>query len=329
MIHLSSDKAILEEYLKEKSFLQAGEIIRSVEIPGEGNMNFTLRIQTAARTFILKQSREYVEKYPQVAAPKERVLREADFYQLISEKPHLKAMMPDILGLDTENSVMILEDLGTGTDYTNLYQQGENIAENELLELIDFATRLHNSFSAASASKAIPNREMRALNHEHMYSYPYLEENGLDLDDILPGLQEASLAYKHNTDLKYEAQKLGEIYLQNGDKLLHGDYFPGSWLKTKSGIRIIDPEFCFFGPAEFEIGVTIAHLLMAEQPEMLIQKALDSYTTKAPLNEGLRKKFTAGEIIRRILGLAQLPLSIDLEKRIALLEKAKNDLLSN
>jgi 5-methylthioribose kinase len=38
-------------------------------------MNCVLRIETA-RSFIIKQSRGYVEKYPQIAAPAERVLTE-------------------------------------------------------------------------------------------------------------------------------------------------------------------------------------------------------------------------------------------------------------
>jgi 5-methylthioribose kinase len=32
-------------------------------------MNCVLRIETAARSFIIKQSRGYVERYPQIAAP--------------------------------------------------------------------------------------------------------------------------------------------------------------------------------------------------------------------------------------------------------------------
>lgn len=323
MKKLTDNKSDLEAYLKSKGWLDENETIVSTEKPGEGNMNFTLRVDTGERTFIVKQSRDFVEKYPQVAAPAERALREAEFYELISEKYSLKAMMPNIIGLDKENSVMVMDDLGAGSDYTYVYQNGKSIPENELMEIMDFAAELHNSFSAKTASKLIVNRKMRELNHEHMFVYPYLDDNGLNLDDILPGLAEVSNAYKADEKLKAEVEKIGKIYLADGEKLLHGDYFPGSWLKTKEGVRIIDPEFCFFGPAEFEIGVTIAHLKMADQPEELIRKVLDHYRAKAELDEDLRKKFTATEILRRILGLAQLPLEIDLKKRKELMEEAR------
>jgi len=329
MQKLTTDKHQLEAYLKSQGWLKEDESIKSTETPGDGNMNFTLRVDTGERTFIVKQSRDYVEKYPQVAAPAERALREAEFYELIRTEPALKAMMPNIIGLDKENSAMVMDDLGAGSDYTYMYKYGQSIPEMELMEIMDFAAKLHDSFSAQTASKVITNREMRKLNQEHMFVYPYLEDNGLNLDDILPGLEEVAKAYKSDEPLKAEVEKLGKLYLTDGDTLLHGDYFPGSWLKTKEGVRIIDPEFCFFGSAEFEIGVTIAHLKMADQPEELIIKSLHRYHAKRNLDEELRKKFTATEILRRILGLAQLPLEIDLEKRRALLEHAREILIEH
>ena len=59
-------------------------------------------------------------------------------------------------------------------------------------------------------------------------------------------------------------RELGALYLQDGTSLLHGDYFPGSWLQTAAGVRVIDPEFCFFGPPEFDVGVLLAHLHLAQ-----------------------------------------------------------------
>lgn len=327
MIKLSTDKTELTKYLLDKNWLAAGELIQSVEKPGEGNMNFTLRIITGERRFIIKQSREYVEKYPQVAAPKERVLREAEFYELIKTVPELAGMMPGIIGLDEENSIMLLEDLGKGTDYSFLYQQGETIAESDLMAIMQFVAKLHDCITVNSTPKIIHNSEMRALNHEHIFIYPFLIDNGLDLDTVLPGLKKASQSFKEDALLKSKAAALGEMYLANGKSLLHGDYFPGSWLRTTEGVRIIDPEFCFFGPPEFEVGITIAHLKMADQPENLIAKALEYYGSFTTVNDTLRQKFTAIEILRRILGLAQLPLQIGLQKRVELMEEARGILI--
>jgi len=322
MKKLTIDRQQLQDYLLAQGWLLEGEKLIETEKPGEGNMNFTLRLKSNKRSVIIKQSREFVEKYPQIDAPKERALIEADFYKLISRKKKLAAQMPSILGVDKDNSVLLMEDLGEGSDYTYLYQNGKVIKEVELLQIMDFAADLHNSFDVKDQKSPIRNRAMRKLNHEHIFIYPYLNENGINLDDILSGLADAVKPIKNDTTFRTKVEKLGESYLADGSKLLHGDYFPGSWLKTAEGIKIIDPEFCFFGMPEFEIGVTKAHLKMADQPEGLIQKAMLHYLSKASIDETRMNQFCAIEILRRIMGLAQLPLEIDLKKRKGLIEEA-------
>lgn len=328
MIKLNNNIADLTVYLREKNWVNSTEAILKIEKPGEGNMNFTLRVITDERSFIIKQSREYVEKYPQVAAPTERVLREAEFYEITQNVVQLNLMMPNLIGLDEENSVMLMDDLGAGTDFSYLYKEGEVIELEDLLTIIYFIVKLHSSINSNNTIKKITNKKMRQLNHEHIFRYPYLEDNGINLDEILPGLQQEANILKQDETLKNEVLKLGKLYLQEGNTLLHGDYFPGSWLKTESGLRIIDPEFCFFGFPEFEIGVTIAHLKMADQPVELIKKALRHYKNSCPIDEELYEKFVAVEIIRRIIGLAQLPLEINLKKRVQLLKEAQQILIN-
>ncbi|SNQ44125.1 MULTISPECIES: phosphotransferase [Cellulophaga] len=323
MIKLNNNIEDLTTYLKSKGWLGDNESIATVEKPGEGNMNFTLRITTETRSFIVKQSREYVEKYPQVAAPAERVLTEAKFYEVTETVPSLKAMMPTLVGLDKENNVMVMNDLGNGSDFTYLYQLGKKILEEDLFSVVDFAATLHTSITTDTQDSRISNTKMRALNHEHIFNYPYAVDNGINLDDILPGLQKEANRLKADNVLIAEVKKLGDLYLEDGDILLHGDYFPGSWLATVGGLKIIDPEFCFFGKAEFEIGVMLAHLKMANQSANIIEKAIDRYKSLAELDTSLCYKFMGIELIRRIIGLAQLPLEISLEKRVSLLNEAR------
>jgi 5-methylthioribose kinase len=57
----------------------------------ERKYELCMRIETAARSFIIKQSRGYVEKYPQIAAPAS-VLTEGAFMKIASSKS--AAVMP-------------------------------------------------------------------------------------------------------------------------------------------------------------------------------------------------------------------------------------------
>lgn len=317
----------LHAFLSGHSWIAPDEKLLSASKPGEGNMNYTLRIRTNFRTFIVKQSRDYVEKYPQIPAPADRAVIEGQFYELIQEDPELRAFTPELNGVDSEAHVILLEDLGESSDYSFLYQQGEVLTEAEGQTFAHFLSLLHNRFTAAAVSEPLPNREMRALNAEHIFRYPLMEDNGFDLDTVTPGLQEVAMGYKTDVPFKAAVEKLAETYLSDGPYLLHGDYYPGSWLKTLEGSKVIDPEFCFFGPAEFDLSVMIAHMIMANQSEALIGHIQAAYEAPKGFDQGLCERLTGVEIMRRVIGLAQLPLAQDLDGKKRLLERAREMIL--
>ena len=118
------------------------------------------------------------------------------------------------------------------------------------------------------------------------------------------------------------------LYLAKGKHLLHGDFYPGSWLKTANGLKVIDPEFGFVGPAEFDVGVLVAHLLMAQQPSETIKVFLSTYEASSDFNQSLFARFTGIEIFRRLIGIAQLPLSLTLLQKKNLLETAADYIIS-
>ena len=101
---------------------------------------------------------------------------------------------------------------------------------------------------------------------------------------------------------------MGDRYRSAGGPLVHGDYFPGSWLRTDVGIRIIDPEFCFQGDREIDVGCAVAHLVLARQPPAVAQRFLDGYGSCA-CDPGAIARYAAMEIVRRLIGVAQLPIA--------------------
>lgn len=321
---LSENLTELNFYLKIQNWIGENDSVLKVEKPGEGNMNFTLRVYTSAgKTFIIKQSRAYVEKYPSIAAPQERAITEGRFYEFTKTKEKLRSFMPAILGIDEQNNIIVTQDLGLSNDFTNLYQPGQQITSTEIIAISEYLSELHRSFKSEIPNPIFANRAMRALNHEHIFIYPLMEENGFNLDNILPGLQEVAMIYKSDIAFKETVEKLGEIYLADGHYLLHGDYYLGSFLRTNNGVKIIDPEFCFYGYAEFDLAVLIAHLKMSEQSQETIDLAILNYEKTADFNEKLFNQFIGVEIMRRIIGLAQLPLTLSLDKRINLLKESK------
>ncbi len=319
----------LQHYLIRQGWIAKEEQLLAMEKPGEGNMNIVARVVTDQKTFILKQALPWVQKYPQIAAPVERMEVEAKFYELIRQDAVLQRLMPQLLGSDPENFILALEDLGKGADYTYLYQPQQQLPTEELQALVRFISHLHKIRREPGKTDFPDNQSMKLLNHEHIFHFPFLEENGLDLDTIQEGLQPVALEYKRHARLKKKIETLGALYLETGPALLQGDYYPGSWLKVPSGIRVIDPEFGHFGQPEFEVGVMLAHCKMARLGEVTLQEVLTLYEAASSFDEDLMWAFAGVEILRRIIGIAQLPLSLSLADKEALLEEAAGFILHN
>ncbi|PKH69149.1 aminoglycoside phosphotransferase [Flavobacterium sp. ALD4] len=317
----------LATYLQQLKWLDDQETIVSLSKPGEGNMNYVLRVETTARSFIVKQSRGYVEKYPQVLAPAARVLTEGAFYQKIAKADTVQQIMPKLLGIDGPNNIIALEDLGKANDFTILYDVKRKLQEDELNQLVGYLSGIHQEFQKTIVDDELANTELRTLNYEHIFEYPFKEENGFNLDEIQDGLQKLALPYRKDVELKKNIERLGSLYLSKGKYLLHGDYYPGSWLKTADGIKVIDPEFCFYGLREFDLGVLFAHMYLTQQKESTINLIKEQYVSFEELNPTILNGFIGAEIIRRLIGLAQLPLKMDLKTKENLLSFARDLIL--
>jgi len=114
----------VENYLRDAGWIANTATAASITRAGEGNMNLVLRVALEDRSFILKQSRPWCEKYPHIPAPERRILVEAAFYRAVSGIPAVAGMMPRLMAVDEANRVIQMEDLGEGADFTSLYDDG-------------------------------------------------------------------------------------------------------------------------------------------------------------------------------------------------------------
>ena len=187
----AGDTAGVGNYLQQRGYLIEGEEVREVEPAGEGNMNVTLRVVTSRRHFILKQSRPWVAKFPQLEAPVGRVLIERDFYRATAADRFLTGKMPELLKADATNYVLLVEDLGEdATDLSTIYADGEGISRGQLATLLEYAGKLHQ----LRPPEFPVNGALKALNHAHIFDLPLRPDNGFPLDAIHPGLAEGSPA---------------------------------------------------------------------------------------------------------------------------------------
>ncbi len=303
------DNCGVTRLLRHAKAISSDERVIASAKAGEGNMNLTLRVRIAgaggARCVIVKQSRPWVEKYDTIAAPWDRALSEYRFYQRVAGIAGVADRMPQLLAADDTSRLLVLEDLGESRDFTGVYRN-KDFPPQALAQLAQYLRALHEA-TRGGADPLLANRAMRELNHQHMYVIPLQANNGLVLKEFEPSLPGAARELLEDDSYLRLVAETGERYLSDGECLLHGDYFPGSWLTTDDGLRIIDPEFCFFGDREFDVGVCVAHLRLAQRPWSDAFAILDSYGIPF-IDLRLLSQFAGCEVMRRLIGYAQLPL---------------------
>ena len=291
----------LNEFLRGMGWMVRDRVLKAERI-GAGNMNFTVRIWMKQGSFILKQARPWVVKYPQIAAPIERAAVEAGFYRVTAGASGVSSQMPQLLGFSGAAHLLWLEDLGEGADFMDCYQS-QNLEPEECRRLTEFLVNLHTLEVPIEAKEQLRNRAMRALNHEHQYDLPLRKETGFA--DVAGELRE-------DRDYCRRIADLGERYLSDGEVLVHGDFFPGSWLRAKGGIAIIDPEFCYLGDAEYDVGVFLAHLELLQARHLWT--VVESCYSR-PIDWKLARRYAGAELMRRLIGVAQLPVRGSLDEK--------------
>ena len=310
----------IEKYLKkELNIFSSDEQIHNVEVPGEGNMNVVLRVETNKKSFILKQSRPYVNKYPNIKNSEKRIIVEDQFYELII-KSETQKYFPKKIDFIKKDLILLIEDLGQCRDMSYLYSS-KNMNLDHFNSLIYILESIHktkvNSFPS--------NYSLKELNHEHIFVLPF-QKNDFQLDDIQSGLKKLSTYITNDSNINDVVKRIGDMYLKVGNTLLHGDYYPGSWMQKDDNVYVIDPEFSHLGFKEFDLGVMAAHLTMITESEDYLNKIIKAYSEN--IDKSIFYKVSGIEIIRRIIGLAQLPLDMSLNAKEKLLNIAKKMILS-
>lgn len=300
-----ADPASAERHLRRLGWIAPDDTVASLRKAGEGNMNLVLRVDLGWSSLIVKQARPWVEKYPDIPAPADRVLVEAAFYGAVADHPRVAGLMPRLLGLDAPSRMLAVEDLGEANDLLDAYA-GRPITRAEQVTLAGWLAALHEV--PVPDEPLLHNRAMRALNHAHIFELPLTSDHP------------AAAALRADAAFADTLAALGQRYLADGPALVHGDYYPGSWMRTPAGLRVLDPEFAHTGEPAFDLGVMVAHLIFAgANPDDALASVAADYGRAIDL--ALTSGFAGAELTRRLLGVASLP--VDLRHTDAWLDVAR------
>ena len=120
------------------------------------------------------------------------------------------------------------------------------------------------------------NLALMGITESLVFTEPYF---AAEMNHHTDGLDPIVRILRSDVEMKTEAQKMLLKFTANTETLCHGDLHSGSVMCTDNETKVIDPEFGFYGPMGFDIGMLISNYLMAyfSQPGHRSSKTLLDY----------------------------------------------------
>ncbi|RWN62486.1 MAG: S-methyl-5-thioribose kinase [Mesorhizobium sp.] len=235
---------------------------------GDGNLNLVFIVEGAQGAAVVKQALPYVrlvgDSWP---LPLKRSFFE--YHALTRQHSRAPGSVPAIHHFDEGQALIIMEYLSPHIILRRALIEGRqlpNIARDIGLFMARTLFRgsdLHMATRDRKADLALfaDNVALCDITENLVFSDPYFDakmnrHTSPQLDSIVAEL-------RADRDLKVEAQRLKHIFAANAETLLHGDLHSGSIMVTETETRMIDPEFAFYGPIAFDVGMLLANFWMA------------------------------------------------------------------
>lgn len=235
---------------------------------GDGNLNLVFIVEGAGGAAVVKQALPYVrlvgDSWP---LPLKRSFFE--YHALTRQEARAPGSVPAIYHFDEGQALIIMEYLAPPHVILRRAlidgRQLPNIARDIGLFMARTLFRGSDLSMAAKDRKAdlalfADNVELCDITENLVFSDPYFDAR---MNRHTPQLNGIVAELRADRDLKVEAQRLKHIFAANAETLLHGDLHSGSIMVTDQETRMIDPEFAFYGPMAFDVGMLLANFWMS------------------------------------------------------------------
>ena len=259
---LDCDEVI--SYVKEKNLFPENADLIVKEI-GDGNINYIFKVENKidGKSIVLKQADKLLRSS---GRPLDLTRSKIEANILRIENNLAPHYVPEIYFYDEIMCVLAMEDI---SEYKNLRTEliagkifpnfADNISEFLSRTLLLTTDLFMNKFEKKKNVKEFINPELCDISECLVFTEPY--DNNKNRNIITIGNEEfvENMLYK-NEDLHFAILKLREKFMNYSQSLIHGDLHSGSIFINEKGIKIIDPEFSFYGPMAYDIGNVIGNL---------------------------------------------------------------------
>jgi 5-methylthioribose kinase len=317
----------LPAYLQSVGILTAGETI-AVEVAGDGNINWVRRARARdGRSWIIKQARPALERFPQYQASTERIVFEARYFETARAFDR-QNVCPRVIHFDEPERVLVLEDLGDAERLDRALIRGVD-AHDAIAGVAAFLGDVHAATRSADLSARFANDDMRRLHGDHIFQLPF-HANDFPLP---PAIRRRGEEIQKEERLGRVAAAAYDRYLQSQTALVHADVQAGNILLTASGPKLLDAEIAHAGDPAFDVGTLIAHMLLPavaaknlQRTEETLVNLWSAYANAHGLQNcppfGEAALYAGIEMMRRTIGAARVAVVEAPEAALAVIDLA-------
>ena len=267
-------------YVKDKGYFPKEGPLRVEEI-GDGNINYVFKIidEHSGKSIILKQADVLLRSSGRPLS----VIRskiEATILKMYNDVA--TGFSPEVYDYDEIMCVIAMEDV---SDYVNMRKGMINrkIYPNFSKEITEFMLRVLTPtldlFDDAEVKKQkvgnMINPELCKISEDLVFTEPYINYKKRNV--ITPGNEKfVSENLYDDFELHTEVARLKEDFMNNAQGLVHGDLHMGSIFINENGIKVIDPEFAFYGPIGYDVGNVIGNMFFG----LAYNRYMDDYSVE-------------------------------------------------
>ena len=248
-------------------YFRPDEALDCIEI-GDGNINYVFKVWSKedGRSVIIKQADKLLRC---AGRPLDQYRNKIEAQILKLEGELAPGYVPEVYYYDEAMSAVSMEDISA---YGNLRKElmanrvYDHLAENFSTFVAETLLPTTDLVLAADEKKQrvkfFTNPELCEITERLVLTEPFYDfkhENVFQAENA--AFVEETL---YNDDsLKAEVGKLRERFMNNAQALIHGDLHSGSIFANENGIKVIDPEFAFYGPMGYDIGNLVGNLFFS------------------------------------------------------------------
>lgn len=254
--------------LKQIADALGGDIARwDCEEVGDGNLNLVFIIKGTTGAVVLKQALPYVRMVGD-SWPLPLYRAHYEHLALTEQFLHAPTLVPKTYHYDEPMALTVMEyltphvilrkELIAGKRFPNLATHLGHFMAQNLFFTSDLALTAEQK--RQKMTPYLGNIAMCKITEDLIFDEPYFKA---PMNRHTKGLDDLAKSYQHDVPLKLAAQEMKWRFLNAPEALCHGDLHTGSIMVSDTDTRVIDPEFAFYGPIGFDVGMLLANFVMA------------------------------------------------------------------